>query len=104
MSLQKVAGVGGKATELKGLLPGEGFGTSVAVSGNTIAVGAAERTGIGRVYVFNKTDMGWHEAAALEGSDISGSTVVVGAYQHSSGNGRAYIFTKAKRDGVKPRS
>jgi hypothetical protein len=89
------------------------FGTSVAVSGNTIVVGApavaSASSGRGRAYVFTKSATGWHETAALAGSGsiahdwfgdavaISGRTIVVGAPSVSvltPGLGRAYVFTK----------
>ena len=39
------------------------FGTSVAISGSTIAVGAEnEDSRAGRVYVFDKTAKGWKQA------------------------------------------
>jgi hypothetical protein len=89
------------------------FGSSVAVSGNTIVVGApavvGASSGLGRAYVFTKTDSGWHESGELAGSGsmahdwfgdavaISGNTIVVGAPSISvltPGLGRAYVFTK----------
>jgi hypothetical protein len=68
------------------------FGNSVAVSGNTIVVGApavaGASSGLGRAYVFTKTANGWHESGELVGSAsmahdwfgdavaISGSTTI----------------------------
>ncbi|MGP8207297.1 MAG: FG-GAP repeat protein, partial [Acidimicrobiales bacterium] len=88
------------------------FGSSVAVSGSTIVVGAPAvadaSSGIGRAYVFTRTATGWHESGELAGSGsiahdwfgdavaISGSTIVVGAPSVSvltPGLGRAYVFT-----------
>lgn len=89
------------------------FGNSVAISGNTIVVGAPAvvdaSSGFGRAYVFTKTGSGWHESAELAGSGsmahdwfgdtvaISGNTIVVGAPSVSvltPGLGRAYVFNK----------
>ena len=86
-----------------------GFGVSVAISGDTIVVGAsgANPTGTvnphGAAYVFVKPSGGWAngtETAKLTASDfggrlgrsvaISGDTIVAGA----SSGGAAYVFTK----------
>lgn len=96
------------------LLPSDGdindqIGTSVAISGDTVVAGAAGAdSGAGGVYVFERPSGGWadeHEAALLTASDgaagdalgqsvaSSGSTVVAGA-PHSSGVGKAYVFTE----------
>lgn len=105
-----------QTTELKAsdTVPGDSFGWSVAISGNTIVVGATGLASLapnwnrtpGRAYVFAKTAGGWKQTAELKGSDtvdtdafgtsvaISGSTVVVGA-QYARTTGRAYVFTKA---------
>lgn len=95
---------------------GDFFGASVAVSDNTIVVGAPYSVlhgqgWAGRAYVFTRTATGWHQAAILEGSDtlagdlfgtavaVSGTTVLVGAtgLNSTSGfssGGRAYVFSK----------
>jgi FG-GAP repeat len=89
------------------------FGNSVAVSGNTIVVGApavaGASSGFGRAYVFTKTATGWHEGGELAGSGsmahdwfgdavaISGNTIVVGAPSVSvltPGLGQAFVFTR----------
>jgi len=113
------AGTGWRQTaELQNPERGSGdfFGASVAVSGNTIVVGAPYsplhgQGWAGRAYVFTRTATGWHQAAALEGSDtiagdffgtsvaVSGTTVLVGAtgLNSTSGlssGGRAYVFSK----------
>jgi hypothetical protein len=58
----------------------------------------------GRAYLFTKTPTGWRQSAELVGSDtvtadwfggsvaVSGSTIVVGAPNHASDAGRAYVF------------
>ena len=100
---------------------GEGFGTSVAISGNTIVVGAANTSnfaaptvGPGAAYVFVEPPGGWTdmtETAKLTASDgqdgdafgnsvsISAGTIAVGAFfaLDSSGNGfagKAYVFVR----------
>ncbi|MGO9333283.1 MAG: FG-GAP repeat protein [Acidimicrobiales bacterium] len=109
----KVAGVWKQAAELKGsdTVAADTFGSSVAVSGTTVVVGAEGRASFaGRVYLFTKARAGWKQAAQLKGTDtvasdyysdsvaISGTTVVVGAENHAHFAGRAYVFTKV--DGV----
>jgi FG-GAP repeat len=97
---------------------GDRFGSSVAISGDTIVVGArGHRVGAnntaGAAYVFEKPVFGWANAtqdAELTASDgapgdsfgnsvaISGDTVVVGPFQHQVGanldQGEAYVFVK----------
>ena len=83
---------------------------AVAVSGNTVVVGAGYHNGNrGAVYVFEKPASGWADAtqtAELTASDgvpgdylgyaavgISGDTVVAGSGYHG-GTGAAYVFVK----------
>lgn len=94
--------------ELKGsdTVASDEFGTSVGVSGNTVVVGTSGSAYSGRAYVFAKSSSGWKQVAELKGSDtlatdrfgtsvaISGTTIVVGAYDHAKSAGRAYVFTK----------
>ncbi len=97
-----------QAAELTGSDTAEGdeFGSSVAISGNTLVVGAPNHASYaGEVYVFTKTANGWTQATELTGADsvagdnfgrsvaISGTTIVVGAPNHASYTGRAYVFT-----------
>jgi hypothetical protein len=107
---------------------GEGFGTSVAISGNTIIVGAAnasnlnhqtpQNQGPGAAYVFVKPASGWKdmtETAKLTASDgadgdafgynvsISGNTAAVGALFAHGGAGAAYVFVKPASGWVKMR-
>jgi hypothetical protein len=94
------------------------FGQSVAISGNTIVVGAPQQTFgsnqlQGAVYVFVKPAGGWvnaTETAMLSASDgaandflgfsvaIDGSTIVAGAPFHNSGgggaSGTAYVYVE----------
>ena len=87
------------------------FGESVAISGNTVVVGAhtAGASSIGAAYVFVKPATGWSgnltESARLVAANapvslqlggavaISGDTVVAGAPSFSGARGAAYVFT-----------
>lgn len=112
------------ATEAAKLTASDGghvdeFGRSVAISGDTIVVGApldditGANTSEGSAYVFLKPASGWvnaTETAKLTASDgaagdtlgrsvaVFGDTVVVGAPQHEVGGnarqGSAYVFVK----------
>ena len=92
------------------VLSEEFFGTSVAISGDTVVVG----TGSGSAYVYSKPSDGWadtSEGSELTASDgsyddqfgesvaVSGNTVVVGAYladldDDEENFGAAYVFTR----------
>ena len=96
--------------------PGDAFGDSVAISGNTIAVGAffapdsSGNSFAGKAYVFVRPSTGWagnlNEKAELTASDsqllnymgasiaISGGTVVAGAHGHNNFQGTAYVFVR----------
>ncbi|KAG5184080.1 hypothetical protein JKP88DRAFT_163619, partial [Tribonema minus] len=99
-------------------LAGDGFGSSVAVSGTYAMVGASPRTELGTansggVYVFerNASSAVWEQKAILFPSDlpagsyfgnsvsISGTYAIAGAYQKSGGGG-AYIFERNSGTGV----
>ncbi|MGO9109892.1 MAG: IPT/TIG domain-containing protein [Thermoguttaceae bacterium] len=92
------------------------LGLSVAISGNTVVLGAYNGTtadgnlGQGAVYVFTQPSSGWTDMAqstTLTASDgqagdsfgdsvaISGNTIVVGAWGVTLGEGSAYVFTQA---------
>ena len=76
------------------------FGCSVAISGDTVAIGAEDQdttaSASGAVYVFTRSDTTWTEQAFLKASnpgfndglgwsvDVSGDTLVAGAHQESS--------------------
>lgn len=81
------------------------FGYSIAMSGDTVVVGAPSVGNGGAVYVFVKPASGWAnmtQTAELTASDtypfldfgisvgISGDSIVVGSY----GNNAAYVFTR----------
>ncbi|MEK8019253.1 MAG: thrombospondin type 3 repeat-containing protein [Candidatus Parabeggiatoa sp.] len=93
------------------------FGDTVAISGDTVVVGAYydddKGTNSGSVYVFVKPDGGWATTSAfnakLTASDgaasdyfgksvaISGDTVVIGAYaddDNGTNSGSVYVFVK----------
>ncbi len=86
------------------------FGWSVAISGNTICVGATQQDlslGVGKAYVYREPSRGWTnmtQTAELTPSDgtageefgvsisIFNSTVVVGAPNGTATGGAAYVF------------
>jgi len=87
------------------------FGAAVAMDGSIAVVGAYQHPSGGSVrgqaYIFRKVGSNWVEEAILQASDevnsawfgtavaISGTTVLIGAFQHPSGGtsrGQAYIF------------
>ena len=87
--------------------PGDYFGYSVAVDGDTVVVGArGDQDKTGAAYVFTKVTGVWSQAAKLTASGggtfdyfghsvaVDGDTVVVGARGHSSSPGAAYVFTE----------
>jgi trimeric autotransporter adhesin len=85
------------------------LGASVAISGNTVAVGMASTSIAGAVYIFEKPSSGWSnmtQTAKLTASDgadndylgysvaISGTTVVAGAPNANGYAGAAYVFVQ----------
>jgi hypothetical protein len=111
----------GNMTQTATLTPSDGgaaFGYSVAISGNTIIVGAGypsnlnhapSSQGPGAAYIFVKPASGWRnmtETAKLTASDgadgdafgsyvsLSGNTAAVGAPFARSGTGAGYVFVK----------
>ena len=92
---------------------GDDFGSSVAVDGDTVVVGAVYDDDKGSAYVFTKPNSGWAtgtEMAKLTASDgaagdrfgmsvaVDGDTVVVGASEDDD-KGSAYVFTKPTSGG-----
>lgn len=99
------------------------FGTSVAISGNTIVVGAPDedsaaqavngdqsdnsQAGAGAAYVFVRTGSSWVQQAYLKGSNtdsgdsfgesvaIDGNTIAVGAKNEVSFGGSAYVYARS---------
>jgi FG-GAP repeat/HYR domain len=98
-----------KLTDSDGV-PGDQFGTSVSISGDTIVVGAyTDDTARGAAYVFERNKGGgdiWGEVTKLTASDgapvnffgtsvsISGDTILVGANWHDSSRGEAYVYER----------
>lgn len=101
---------------------GDNFGTAVAISGDTIVVGATNEdsasTGVdsmpnesasnsGAAYVFFRSGGSWSQQGYLKASNtgasdlfgesvsVSGDTVVVGAAKEGSLSGAAYVFTRS---------
>jgi len=89
---------------------GDGFGGShsVAISGNTVTVGAeAANDGKGAAYVFTRSGSTWTQQARLTASDgavadafgssaaIDGETAVFGAWGDDGARGSAYVFTRS---------
>ena len=93
---------------------GDEFGNAIAISGDTVVVGAyAEDTGgsgAGAAYVFTRSGTTWSQQAKLQASDkgtydylgmsvaIDGNTVVAGAFYEDSGAsdaGSATVFTRS---------
>jgi len=93
---------------------GDLFGSSVAVSGDTMVVGAPtnDTNGVdaGSAYVFVREGSTWTEAATLTPDDgaagdrfgcsvsVSGDTVIVGAYldgDNGGSSGSAYVFVRS---------
>lgn len=90
--------------------PGDGdkFGTSVAIQGNTVVVGAPYRDGShgesGAAYVFTRTGTTWSAAVPLgdefavagdkmgQSVDIDGDTIVVGCPGRSSSEGAVRVY------------
>jgi len=94
---------------------GDEFGGSVAISGDTLVVGAPQakiggKSGQGAAYVYVKPEAGWTSTSAFDakltssdGADsdafgrsvaIEGETVVAGAPGASDFRGAAYVFAK----------
>ncbi len=84
------------------------FGDSVAISGNTIVVGASEddwsaKANAGSAYVYKRSSGVWSQQLKLTASDalandrfgysvaISGNYIVVGAFGDNTGAGSAYV-------------
>lgn len=88
----------------------DGFGSIVAVSGETVLIGAsADNARQGSVYVFTRNGTGWSEQAKLVAGDgtpnsyfgaslaLDGDYAIVGASYapNDSGHGAAYIFHRS---------
>jgi hypothetical protein len=94
------------------VLPGDASGSSVAVDGNTAAVGAPGRAAgpsfpdSGAVFVFQQRDSKWHLEARLSAPApeahaafghavaVAGDTILVGAIGANALSGAAYLFRR----------
>ena len=101
--------------------PRDSFGASVAVSGDTVVVGAPSEASTGAAYVFVRNGTNWSQEAYLKASNtgpddsfgasvaVSGDTIVVGARREDSNatgingdeadnsasqSGAAYVFVR----------
>jgi hypothetical protein len=89
--------------------PGDYFGISVFLSGDTALIGAIGYPayyGYGTTYVFTRTGASWTQQAQLNASDatagdtfgisvsLSGDTALIGAAYRENANGSAYVFTR----------
>ena len=84
---------------------GEYFGSSVAIEGDIIVIGARNDYTSGSAYVFRFDGTSWSQEAKLLASDgaagdqfsnsvaVSGDTIVIGANWAESYTGSAYVFT-----------
>jgi hypothetical protein len=83
------------------------FGASVAVKGDTAAIGAPGADGQGAVYVFTKGSAAWSLEAKLVAGDgaagdelgaaiaLDADTLIAGARGSAGGKGAVYVFTRA---------
>src|SRR5215468_5026307 len=87
---------------------GDHFGFLLAISGNTVVVGApGHAAGAGQAYVYVRSGTTWSEQAKLKASDgaagdalgwfvgISGDTAIVGAPFHQADTGQAYVYVRS---------
>ncbi|WP_167881170.1 FG-GAP repeat protein [Leptospira gomenensis] len=109
---RKVAGNWIQEAYLKASNPGmsDFFGTSVAISGNTVVVGAPMNGGSGSIYVFQRVGTVWSEQARLKASNwdagdrfgsvvsIDGDVIVIGAEWENSSQNTVTNGTTASAD------
>lgn len=89
---------------------GYGFGSTLAMDGMNLVVGAPERQG-GNAYVFENGNSGWDLAATLNSQqvderslfgsivNIRGDQIFVGAPRHNSASGAVIVFSKDEESG-----
>ncbi len=87
-------------------MPGDWFGVSVALSGNTALVGAPLAGHTGAAYIFVRDGNDWTEQGRLTADDgasgdwfgrtvaLSGNTAVVSAWYEHNDTGAAYVFVR----------
>lgn len=85
---------------------GDGFGTALAIDGDTLVVGGVSPT-VGRAYVFVLSGDTWVEQAELVPDDgpggefygasvaVNGDTAIVGYLGYDQGHGTAYVFHRS---------
>jgi hypothetical protein len=83
---------------------GAGYGTGVALDGDTALVTAHNRAPAGAAYVFTRTGTSWTQQQKLVGSDgvapaaltasLSGDTAIFNSSGYSANGGQAYIFRR----------
>lgn len=83
------------------------FGYSIDISGDTMVVGAPDRSGGGAAFVFVREGSSWTQQAMLTASPafangrlgfsvaIDGNTIIAGARGSTTSSGRAYVFTRS---------
>jgi len=94
-------------------MPGDGFGTAVAVQRDRALVGAPGwgADGAGRVYELVLEDAGWRVAGPLESAaepnaafgttlDLDGNVAVIGAPGHGGGHGAAFLYRRDPGSGT----
>ncbi len=86
--------------------PSDGFGSAMAVDGQTMLVGAASSGDVGAAYVFRREGSTWTQAAKLAGAEsaegdrfggavaLAGDFAVIGAPGAGERLGAAYIFRR----------
>jgi hypothetical protein len=113
-AFQRVGDQWARPHTLRGTGIGEGFGTSVAIQGDTAVIGAdgddSAATNAGAIYVFTRTDGTWRRTAKLVAPDaarddgfgiavaIDGNHIVAGAFRANAGAedaGAAYVFQRS---------
>ncbi len=91
--------------------PGDLFGISVSISGNSVIVGAHGKASLqGAAYAFNRSGSTWTQEATLTASDrapgdafgfsvsLDGDKAAIGAFGKNGGQGAAYVFTRSSGD------
>lgn len=90
-----------------GLDASDQFGYSIDLSGDTMVVGAPDRSGGGAAFVFVRQGSLWTQQAILAATPafangrlgfsvaIAGDTIIAGARGTASSAGRAYVFTRS---------
>jgi FG-GAP repeat len=89
-------------------VPGDHFGTTLSLSGNTAVIGATHHNNnTGAAYIFSGSGTNWAQQTELTASDgvpgdwfgsgavICGGNVLVGAHGHNNGAGSAYLYAQS---------